>query len=564
MSPFSRRHFLKTSAIAAGALSAGSFLPDLAAQEKADGPLPPLRIDRPVPPAPQPIPAPAGFGVAPGPCKPAWESLAENFRVPDWYRDAKFGIWAHWGPQCQPGMGDWYAQTMYKPSHRNYKWHLEHYGHPSKFGFKDVINEWRAETWEPGKLVEFYKNAGARFFAGMANHHDNLDMWDSKYQPWNTARVGPKKDIIAGWARAAREAGLKFAVTCHGARAWGWYQEAQDADREGPLAGVAYDGRLTKAEGKGLWWEGLDPQDLYAQYHARGRYDRGAMLGDWLDPVYVEKYFNRTIDLIDQCDPDLLYFDDSVLPIYPRSDIGLRIAAYYYNRSIARHGGLETVLTGKNLDPDQRKAIVFDIENGVTDEILPTPWQTDICIGGWHYLRSLSESHGYKSSKQVVRLLIDIVSKNGNLMLSVPLPGSGALDADATAVVEGIGRWMAQNGECIYATRPWVIYGEGPSTAKTAVPKPKAFRSYTPEDFRFVTKGDTLIAFLMDWPGNGRAVIRSLATGSAHYPREIGRVELAGAGGPLPFTRDRDGLTVTLPAQKPNAFAYPLKITARS
>jgi alpha-L-fucosidase len=574
--PPSRREFLKQSALAAGVISSGCFLPSrLAAaadpNAAAAGASPdasaPLQVDRPLPPAPVAIRAPAGFGIAAGPARPSWESLSANFQVPDWYRDAKFGIWAHWGPQCQPEMGDWYAQRMYQPANPIYRAHVARYGHPSKFGFKDVIHEWKAEKWDPEQLVDFYRKSGAKFFAAMANHHDNFDLWDSKYQPWNSVRVGPKKDIIGGWEKAARGAGLRFALSCHGDRAWDWYQVAQDADREGPFAGVAYDGRLTKADGKGQWWEGLDPQDLYAQYHPRGQY-RWTLEGEpAIDPAFVEKFFNRTIDLIEKHQPDLLYFDDTVLPIYPGSDIGLKIAAYFYNTSLARHGKLDVAQTGKGLNAAQRSALVWDVERGVSGAAETIPWQTDTCIGTWHYDRRVFEQHRYKTAKQVVQMLIDIVSKNGNLMLSVPLRGDGSLDEDEIAIVEGIGRWMSPNGDGIYATRPWKIYGEGPSVTNPA-PKNRFggaqdVRPYTAEDIRFTTKGDTLFAFVLGWPDSGRVVIKSLAAGSAHYPREIGRVELLGASGALPFTRDDNGLNVTLPRSDPDACAYALKITPR-
>lgn len=521
----------------------------------------------PIPPAPAPIPAPAGFGVAPGPFKPSWESLSA-YRVPDWYRDAKFGIWAHWGPQCQPEMGDWYAQYMYKPGHRVYKWHCEKYGHPSKFGFKDVIHEWKADKWDPDALVALYKRAGAKFFAAMANHHDNLDLWDSAYQPWNSVAVGPKKNIIAGWEKAARNAGLRFAVSCHGDRAWDWYQVSQDSDLEGPLAGIPYDGRLTKADGKGLWWEGLDPQDLYAQYHLRGRY-RWTLEGNPpVDRAYIEKFFNRTIDLVNKYSPDLLYFDDTVLPIYPISDIGLRIAAYFYNTNLMKHGKLEAVLTGKGLNEQQRQAMVYDVERGVTQGLEALPWQTDTCIGSWHYERRLFEEHRYKSAKQIVQMLIDIVSKNGNLMLSIPIRGDGTIDDDEVAIVNGIGDWMQVNGEGIYATRPWKIYGEGPSVANPA-PGGKFggvrdVRPYTSEDFRFTKKGDILFVFIMDWPENNKATIKSLAENSDLYPNDIASVEMLGVGGQLKFARDAASLVVSLPEiKKPEGYAYTLKITPK-
>lgn len=390
----------------------GATTNDPATNAPAAAPVPVL------PPAPTPIPAPPGYGVAPGPFQPSWESLS-SYQVPDWYRDAKFGIWAHWGPQCQPEMGDWYAQKMYQPNNPVYKSHVEKYGHPSKFGFKDVIHEWKADQWEPEKLLALYQRAGAKYFAAMANHHDNFDMFDSKYQPWNSVAIGPKKDMVGGWAKAARAVGLRLAVSCHGDRAWSWLQDSQRADTSGPLAGVIYDGRLAKADGKGLWWDGLDPQDLYAQYHPLGRYNWPQTGNPPLDKAYCEKFFNRTIDLIDKYKPDLLYFDDTVLPIYPASDIGLRIAAYFYNTNLARNGGkLEAVLTGKGLNPQQRRALVLDVERGVTSGGETQPWQTDTCIGSWHYQRSVFEQHKYKTPKQVVQMLIDIVSKNGNLMLN--------------------------------------------------------------------------------------------------------------------------------------------------
>lgn len=526
-----------------------------------------LGQERPLPPAPAPIAAPPGFGVAKGPYQPTWESLAA-YRVPDWYRDAKFGIWAHWGPQCQPEMGDWYAQRMYQERNAAYRFHVEKYGHPSRFGFKDVIHEWKADRWEPEKLMALYKRAGAKFFAAMANHHDNLDMFDSTYQPWNSVAIGPRKDIVGGWAKAARSAGLRFAVSCHGDRAWSWYQVAQGADTDGPMARVPYDGTLSKADGRGLWWDGLDPQDLYAQYHPVGKYTWQQTGEPPIDRAFIEKSFNRTIDLINKYEPDLLYFDDTVLPIYPASAIGLRIAAYFYNTNMARSSGrLEAVITGKGLNDEQRRALVLDVERGVTQGGETLPWQTDTCIGSWHYERAVFEQHRYKTAGQIIQMLIDIVSKNGNLMLSIPVRGDGTIDEDEVKIVEEIAAWMGANGEGIFGTRPWKVYGEGPSVTS---PAPKGqfggardVRPYKSEDIRFTVKGDVLYAFAMAWPENRTLTIRSLGQGSAHFPRKIARVELLGAREPLVFSRDASGLTVNLPAARPDGDAHALKITPR-
>lgn len=200
------------------------------------------------------------------PFEPTWDSL-KQYKVPDWFADAKFGMWAHWGAQCQPEHGDWYARGMYEEGSDHYNFHLKKYGHPSKFGFKDVINEWKAENWNPDALVELYKNAGAKYFVAMANHHDNFDNFNSSYQPWNSVKYGPKKDLIEGWVKAAKKHGLPFGVSVHASHAWTWYEPSQRSDKNGALAGVPYDGKLTKSDGKNKWWNGLDPQELYAQNH---------------------------------------------------------------------------------------------------------------------------------------------------------------------------------------------------------------------------------------------------------------------------------------------------------
>ena len=571
----SRRRFIKKSALFTGAAATLPFLPSFAADTNAVDPNalaagaaptapPPTTTAVVLPPAPKPILAPKGFGVARGPFQPTWESLS-NYQTPDWFRDAKFGIWAHWGPQCQPEMGDWYAQRMYQEKNSAYKFHVEKYGHPSKFGFKDVIHEWKAEHWDPQHLISLYKRAGAKYFAAMANHHDNFDMFKSKYQPWNSVAIGPKKDIVGGWAKAARAAGLRLSLTCHGDRAWSWYQDAQRADTTGPLAGVHYDGLLTKADGKGKWWNGLDPQDLYAQYHPLGRYNWPQNGNPPLDKAYVEKFFNRTIDLIDQHHPDLLYFDDTVLPIYPASDIGLRIAAYLYNTNIKRNGKLEAVIATKGLNAEQRKALLLDVERGVTSGGEMLPWQTDTCIGSWHYQKSVFEQHKYKTAKQVSQMLVDIVSKNGNLQLSVPLPGHGMPDADELKFLAELTAWMDVNGEGIFSTRPWKTYGEGPSVT-TQAPKgqfggARDVRGYTAEDMRFTMKGGSLYAFIMVWPESRSTVIKSLATSSPHIDgRKVADVSLLGYGGKLEWTQDENGLNVKLPAEPPSASAVTLKI----
>jgi alpha-L-fucosidase len=509
--------------------------------------------------------------IAEGPFKPDWSSLT-NYQTPEWFRDAKFGIWAHWGPQCEPEHGDWYARNMYMEGSPDYKSHLAEYGHPSTNGFKDVIHEWKAENFNPDKLLAFYKKNGAKYFMALAAHHDNFDNFNSKYQPWNSVAVGPHKDLIGGWARAARKNGLRFAVSVHSSRAWTWYEPAQGADKDGPFAGVPYDGKLTRADGKGQWWDGLDPQDLYAQNHAPGtklNWDWDPARGSSVpDAAYMTKFFLRTRQLWDDYRPDMIYFDDSVLPFHGvTDDIGLNLAAHFYNSSIQLHGRNEAVMNAKMLNETQRKAMVYDIERGKAEGILPLPWQTDTCIGSWHYDRAIFENHRYKSAASVVPMLADIVSKNGNLMLSVPLQRDGTPDADEIKIVSDIGAWLKVNGDAIYATRPWTIYGEGPSTVvaekgrfggQTDVQR----KPFTAEDIRFTRAkdGKTLYAIVLAFPANGEVTIKSLAGNSGLWPGKIGKVRMQGVSGKLKFIRDENGLHVTLPAKPPCQIAFALKI----
>ena len=508
--------------------------------------------------------------IAEGPYKPEWASLAKYETAPEWFRDAKFGIWAHWGPQCQPEHGDWYARGMYEEGSWQYKAHVAEYGHPSKVGFKDVIHAWKAERFDPDSLVKFYKDNGAKMFMALANHHDNLDLYDSKYQPWNSVALGPKKDLIGGWAKAARTHGLRFGVSVHASHAWMWYEPAQGADKSGPFAGVPYDGKLTKADGKGQWWEGLDPQDLYAQNHAPGAYhwEWDATKGSSVpDAAYMEKFFKRTLQLWDDYQPDQIYFDDTVLPFHGATDeVGLKLAAHFYNTRLDKKGRTQAVMNGKWLSETQRRALVYDIERGKAHDILPQPWQTDTCIGSWHYDRGVYERKHYKPAASVVRMLADIVSKNGNLMLSVPLRRDGQPDELEIEIVKEIGAWLKVNGEAIYATRPWKIYGEGPSTRAAEKgqfdgQKDVSDKPFTSEDIRFTQSkdGKALYAIVLELPRDGKVTIKSLASDSPHWPGKIGRVELVG-GGKLKFTRDAAGLHVALPEKFDGKTALALKV----
>lgn len=509
-----------------------------------------------------------------GKFEPTWESL-KKYEVPEWFRNAKFGIWAHWGPQCVEGSGDWMARSMYMEGTREYKYHVEHYGHPSEVGFKDIIPLFKAEKWDPDKLVALYKRIGAQYFFVLGNHHDNMDLWDSKYQPWNSMNMGPKRDILAEWEKAARKYELPLGISFHADHAWTWYEPSQRYDREGAKAGIYYDGKLTKEDGKGKWWEGYDPQDLYAQNHpmSEGSWSDGMIHKQWAwgngtyQPTqeYCTNFYNRTLDAINRYNPDLIYFDVTVVPFYPISDAGLKIAAHFYNHNMATHKGkLEAVMFGKILDEEQRKALVWDVERGAPDKIVEEPWQSCSCIGGWHYNTSIYENNGYKSAASVVKLLVDIVSKNGNLLLSIPLRADGTFDEKEEVILKDLGDWMDVNKESIIGTRPWKVFGEGP-IAESSVPinaqgfNEGTYNRATSKEIRFTQTDKHLYATVLAWPEEKQVLIKSLAAGGELYSGKITKVELLGYG-KIPFIRTDKGLLINMPDIPMNKIAPVFRI----
>lgn len=508
--------------------------------------------------------------------QPTWESLAQ-YEAPEWFRNAKFGIWAHWGPQCQPEQGDWYARGMYDEGSWQHNSHLKNYGHPSVAGFKDVINTWKAEKWDPERLVALYKKVGAQYFFAMGNHHDNFDLWDSKYQKWNSVNMGPKRDILAAWSKAAKKNSLPFGVSIHSSHAWTWYETAQRADQSGPLKGVPYDGNMTKEDGKGKWWEGYDPKELYRQNHplSKGSEDLKSLWAQWdwhngasiPTQEYIDNFYQRTVDMIDTYQPDLLYFDDTTLPLWPISNVGLDIAAHFYNSNAKKNKGkVDAVLFGKILSEQQKECLVWDVERGVPDQVQEKAWQTCTCLGSWHYNKADYENNTYKSSKKVIHMLIDIVSKNGNLLLNVPIKGDGSIDDKEEKILHEIGDWMQINKEGIFDTRPWKIYGEGPSTVEKSPLNAAGFNedkdnAYTAEDIRFVQKGDAIYAHIMAWPTDGRILIKSLGKKNKTVPSlRVKTVSLLGHKKKLIFHQNEEALSVTLPVEMPNQISLVLKI----
>ncbi len=464
-----------------------------------------------------------------------WDSL-KQFRCPDWFRDAKFGIWSHWGPQAVPEGGDWYARNMYVQGHPAYELHVKKYGHPSQAGYKDIIPLWKAEKFDAAqadRLMRLYKAAGARYFVSMGVHHDNFDLWNSKHHRWNAVQMGPHKDIVGLWAEAARKHGLRFGVSEHLERAYSWFNTNKGSDKEGPLAGVPYDGN--------------DPNfaDLYFPPH-----DDTCMWYPVNPPEWwTHQWRDRINDLIDNYHPDLLYTDGGI----PFGEVGRSVVANLYNSSIKRHGRLEGVYTLKQMDlhGDYVPGVgVLDMERGVLPRIEDLPWQTDTSIGDWFY----NPGWKYRPVSWTIHMLVDVVSKNGNLLLNVVQRADGIVEPEVEQMLAEMAGWMAVHGEAIHGTRPWLIYGEGGTHAEGGHFKEDF--AYSAADIRFTTKGDTLYAIALGRPADGILKVKSLAAPAG----QISDVSVLGCEGKPLWRQSADALEVTLPATAASPYTVALKI----
>ena len=478
-------------------------------------------------------PSTANLPIAPGPYLPTMESL-KQYKCPDWFRDAKFGIWAHWGPQAVPMDGDWYARGMYEQGSKHYKYHVEHYGHPSKFGYKDIIPLWKAEKWDPERLMRLYKKAGARYFVSMGTHHDDFFLWNSKLHKWNAKNMGPKRDVVGDWQKAAKKNGMQFGVSEHlGASFW-WFQVSHGSDKTGPLAGVPYDGANPEY------------QDLYhfpAKPGDSGWYSK--------DPRWHQQWYAEIKELVDNYHPDLLYTDGGVA-FGENHIVGLSMIAHLYNSNAALHDGhTEAVYNCKQKSEGRW---VEDLERGIMPKIEPYPWQTDTSIGDWFYDRNVT----FRPVTWVIHMLVDNVSKNGNLLLNVVQRPDGSLDAEVERMLGQLADWTAIHGEAIYGSRPWLVYGESAVKVKGG-----AFGEdfkYDAKEIRFTTKGPVLYAIALGWPKNGEIVVHSLAKPAGENVNNITAVSLLGYDGQLSWKQTAEGLIVTLPEKKISEFTTGLKI----
>jgi alpha-L-fucosidase len=522
MVTFDRRKFLGASiASIAAALSTGAFARTFArtsGRPKLDDPDKPKSVL--------------------GRFEPTVESLM-TYQTPEWFRDAKFGIWAHWGPQAVPRQGDWYARFMYVPGHPHYDYHVKNYGHPSEFGYKDLIPLWTADKFDPDALMKKYAAAGAKYFVSMGVHHDNFDLWNSRHHRWNAAAMGPKRDIVGAWKKAARRRGLRFGVSEHLGASYCWWYPNHLYDQFWPKLGISYDG--------------ADPnyQDLY--HDNRDQPFRNTP-GSWYtsNPDYHLIWYKRIRDLVDNYQPDLLYSDGGL----PFGAIGRSLVADLYNSSIARSGKLEAVYNCKDSGSGEfhKEWAVQDVERGVLKGINSLPWQTDTSNADWFF----NENYGYKTTDDVVTMLADIVSKNGNLLLNVVLHADGSLPPESEQLLADLTAWMAVNAEAIHGTRPWKIHGEGPTEAAAGMFKEKV--AYTARDIRFTTRGDRLFAITLGEPA-GNVAIASLAKGNPYDGRAVQHVRLLGHRGAMAFRQTGQALVIDAPATLPTRHASVFEIS---
>ncbi len=472
--------------------------------------------------------------VASGPYSPDWEGLSRLYAVPEWWRDAKFGVWSHWDPQSMPEQGDWYARGMYMQGSAQYNSHLKVFGHPSEYGYKDICHNWQIDRWDPEALMDLYIEMGARYFMAMGVHHDNFDCYDSKYQPWNSVNVGPKVDIVGTWEKIARKRGIPFGIGFHNtpARTWGQFMTVRYAgDATGEKKGVAYDAMQTILDGKGKWWEGMDPVDLYAPAH------------DKKDPLlspFANQFMWRIDDAITKYRPDIIYFDehagDSQLDLGVRMGLGFLappLIANFYNKSMKwNKGKMDVVVNLKGVGgrynsfqnspellPFVDGAIVKSTEAFIEPEIMAYSFQTETSIADWHYKTGQS----YIDAKSLIKTLLENVCRNGTMLLNLTQRGRGDLDPEVVRIAKDLGAWLKLHGEAIYSSRPFEVYGEG--------------------GVRYTRNNGYLYATLLDWNG-GPITLELLRKGGATLGNVL-KVEILGSDAQIAFVQNSQGLSVT-------------------
>ncbi len=471
-----------------------------------------------------------------GPFRPDWESL-QKYEVPEWYKDAKFGIFIHWGVYSVPAFGnEWYPRNMYVPGSPEYQHHIATYGTQDKFGYKDFIPMFKAEHFDAAVWADLFKKAGAKYVVPVAEHHDGFAMYDSGLSDWTAAKMGPHRDVIGQLAKAVRADGLHFGVSSH-----------------------RVEHNFFLGVGRAIPSDVNDPQyaAFYGPAHNRLANKWGTPLDDdftYVSSAWANDWLARAAELVDKYHPDIVYFDWWIGQALIRPNL-TRFAAFYYNSSL-KYGDHVGVINYKDYAMQEHSA-VLDVERGQLADLRSLYWQTDTSVSNksWGYIND----DIFKSPEFIVHQLIDIVSKNGNLLLNIGPKSDGTIPEQAQKVLLGVGSWLDINGEAIYGTRPWRVYGEGPTKAAAGAFHDTDVTNYTAEDFRFTTKGGAVYVIGLSWPSNGEALVRSLA--SAVGGERVKAISLLGSDAKVQFDQKGDGLHVKLPGEAPSKDAYVLRVT---
>jgi alpha-L-fucosidase len=470
-----------------------------------------------------------------GPFRPDWESL-EKYEAPEWYKDAKFGIFIHWGVYSVPAFGsEWYPRNMYREDSEEYKHHIATYGPPDKFGYKDFIPLFKAEHFDPATWAKLFKEAGAKYVMPVAEHHDGFAMYDSGLSDWTAAKMGPHRDVIGDLAKAVRAEGLHFGVSSHRVE-HNFYLgvgRAIASDINDPQYAAFYGPAHN-------WLENKNHSPLSNDF----TYVSSAWADDWLA---------RSSEIVEKYHPEVIYFDWWIGQPSIRANL-TRFAAFYYNASL-KYGDHVGVINYKDWAMAEHSGIL-DVERGQLGDIRALTWQTDTSVGNKSWGNIKNET--FKSPQFVIDQLVDVVSKNGNLLLNIGPRSDGSIPEEVQQVLRDVGSWLAVNGDAIYGTRPWRVYGEGPTKVAEGAFHDTETATYTAEDFRFTTKANALYAIELGWPASGEAVIQNLKTTVGEG--KIESVTLLGFDGRLKFRQQADGLHIQLPAQAPGKYAYAFRV----
>ena len=471
-----------------------------------------------------------------GPFSDSWASLV-NYRTPDWYRKLKFGIFIHWGVYSVPAFGnEWYPRNMYMQDSPEFRHHVATYGPHKAFGYKDFIPLFRAERFDPEAWAALFARSGAKYVVPVAEHHDGFQMYRSAISHWNAFEMGPRRDVLGELSAACRSKGLVMGASSHRIEHWFFLGHGRefDSDIHEPLV-----------RGDFYWPSMPEPKwhDIYGQ-PAPSR-------------EYMEDWLMRTCELIDRYHPSIIYFDWWIEHSAAKPWIR-KLAAYYYNQAAAR--GEEVVINYKH-DAFLFGAAVPDVERGQFNEIKPFIWQTDTSVArnSWGY----TEGNDYKSAEELIWNLVDVVSKNGNFLLNIGPKADGTIPEEDARLLQEIGAWLDVNGEAIYGSRPWRMFGEGPTQLVEGQFSDDVAPHFTDRDFRFTMKGDALYVIAMKCSDRGEYCVRALgeldASRQANFHGIIRHVRLLGADAELPWTRDEAGLHLHCPARSATPLVF--KIT---